>query len=191
MITPQQVMQAFINNDLQTMMNAIRLVAERQPEPDVITSPAQYAAMIMHELGYQPQEELWLTTLNAHMQMIATHKMYRGTALATALSVSEIGKILCMDGAFTWIVAHNHPGSSLPIQPSDADLNTTQRLNILGTVLQMPLMDAVIVGPGQWFSFSQNNLLGGNNVRQTEAQRAFGLTRSDYRRIQRSKARQG
>ena len=191
MITPHQVMEAFAQNNLPMMMDAIRIVAARAPRPLVITSPANYVAHIIHDLGQKDQEEFWLTTLNNAHEIIQTHKMYTGTAYAAVLRLSEIVRRVIMDNATTFIVAHNHPGGQHSIAPSPEDLETTGRLNKIAQLIGVPLMDHVIVAPGQWYSFSEHNLLkeNGNNVRPNEVPSPPRLPRAGDRRTKRKAAR--
>ena len=163
-------------------MDAIRIVASRAPQPLVIQSPANYVAHFIHELGQKDQEEFWLTTLNNAHEIIETHKMYTGTAYAAIMRPSEIARRVLIDNATTFIMAHNHPGGQHAIVPSPEDLQTTHRLYKIAQLIGVPLMDHVIVAPGQWFSFSEHNLLKENdNVRTNEVQGAPDLPRAGNR----------
>jgi len=171
MITPQQVTEAFVKNDLETMMDAIRLVAERAPQPPVMHSPAVYAAHILHDLGGKEQEEFWLTTLNNAGEIIQTHHMYTGTAYHAAIRISEIVRRVILDNATVFIVAHNHPGGQQRVQPSVEDIDMSRKLYQLGQIMGVPLMDHVIVGKGQWYPLAHNNLLvEEKHVRKNQAE---------------------
>lgn len=179
-LTPQQVMEAFAKADLDMMMDAIRIVAARAPQPLVIESPANYVAHIIHELGQKVQEEFWLTTLNNAHEIIQTHKMYTGTAYAAVMRLSEIARRVIIDNATMFIVAHNHPGGQHGIAPSAEDVTTTRQLYKVAQLIGVPLMDHVIVAHGQWFSFSEHNMLKENNhVRKNEVSRSSRLPGPD------------
>lgn len=186
MLTPQQVMEAFAKNDLDMMMDAVRVVAARAPQPMVITSPANYAAHILHELGSKDQEEFWMSTLNNAQEIIETHKMYIGTAYAAVMRLSEIARIVILDNATSFIVAHNHPGGQHGIMPSQEDVRTTHGLYKVGLLIGIPLMDHIIVAPGQWYSFSEHDILKEKeNVRKNEVSRASRLPGPNNRGLQR------
>jgi DNA repair protein RadC len=188
MITPQQVTEAFVKNDLETMMDAIRLVAERAPQPPVMHSPAVYAAHILHDLGGKEQEEFWLTTLNNAGEIIETHEMYTGTAYHAAIRISEIIRHVVIDNATVFIVAHNHPGGQQRIQPSTEDIGMSRKLYQVGVIIGVPMMDHVIVGKGQWYSMAHNNLLvEENNVRKNQTQGENDRPRPDGTRGQQTK----
>jgi DNA repair protein RadC len=181
MITPQQVTEAFVKNDLETMMDAVRYVAERAPQPLVIHSPSVYAAHILHELGNKEQEEFWLTTMNNAAEIIQTHHLYTGTAYAAVLRISEIARYVILDNATAFIVAHNHPGGQQRIQPSTEDIGMSRKLYQVGLLIGVPMMDHVIVGRGQWYSMAEHNLLveEKNNVRKNQTKGENGRPRLD------------
>jgi DNA repair protein RadC len=55
------------------------------------------------------------------------------------------------------ILVHNHPSGN--IRPSDADLTVTDRIAASGLMLDLPLMDHLIVGHGQYYSFADEGKL--------------------------------
>ena len=60
-------------------------------------------------------------------------------------------------GASRIIVAHNHPSGSL--EPSDADIELTTALIKAGQVLDMPVLDHLIIGNGDFTSIRQTTCL--------------------------------
>lgn len=172
MVTPQQVLEAFAKGDLDTMMEAVRIVASRLPQPLVVESSAVYAAAILHELGSKTREEFWATSLDAGGTIIMTHPMYVGTSHTAAIRPVEIMKLMIADDATAFIVAHNHPGEQKKITPSPADVDATQHLFKIARFMGLPLIDHIIVSKGQWFSFLEHDLLEEKNVRKSNAQRA-------------------
>jgi DNA repair protein RadC len=172
MLTPQQVMEAFAKNNLDIMMEAVRTTASRQPQPLAILNPAVYAATIIHELGKRTREEFWATSLTGGGHIIRTHRMYVGTAYASVIRPAEVLKLMLADDAIAYIVAHNHPGEQVRITPSPEDLQSTNNLFKASNLLGIPLMDHVIVGPGQWYSMVEHDQLEEKkDVRKTQVQR--------------------
>lgn len=55
------------------------------------------------------------------------------------------------------IVAHNHPSGLT--DPSNADKELTKRLKMTGKMLDLPILDHIILGRDQYFSFADNKLL--------------------------------
>lgn len=53
------------------------------------------------------------------------------------------------------ILIHNHPSGE--ISPSDQDIETTKRLKQAADVLELVLLDHIIIGFGDFYSFSDND----------------------------------
>ena len=67
-------------------------------------------------------------------------------------------KILCLNGAANFVVAHNHPSGSM--KPSKADLTITGSIYNLSKLIKVQMLDHFIVGNGNYFSFAEHGLLG-------------------------------
>ena len=53
--------------------------------------------------------------------------------------------------------AHNHPAGD--VRPTREDINVTKRLDEVGRLLDIPLLDHVIFGKGDYFSFADEGLV--------------------------------
>ena len=92
--------------------------------------------------------------LNSRNQVIAHHVISIGTANAALVHPREVFKLAILKNACSIIVAHNHPSGG--IDPSDADLNMTKRLDAAGKILGIELIDHIIITPaGQTFSIKK------------------------------------
>jgi DNA repair protein RadC len=190
MLTPQEVMQAFAQNDLAVMMDAIRQVADRQEQNQIIRHPADYAFRVMPDLGVRNREEFWVTSMDNAGTVIATHAPYVGTVYTAVLRIAEIMRLVLIDDATTFIVAHNHPGGD--VTPSPHDIQTTRNLYKVGLLMGIPLMDHIIVAPGKWYSFLEHNLLvEETNVRTNENQGSSRLPGPSNGSPQRTAVRKG
>ena len=67
-----------------------------------------------------------------------------------ALRYKATGVLLC----------HNHPGGS--VKPSMEDVHLTNQLRKMLEPLGVVVMDHIIIGENQYFSFFENNLLKGS-----------------------------
>lgn len=63
--------------------------------------------------------------------------------------------LLC--NASSLIVSHNHPSGN--VKPSHADINVTKKIKEVGTALNLPLIDHVILTENDLFSFADEGLL--------------------------------
>ncbi|MEM9136093.1 MAG: JAB domain-containing protein, partial [Cyanobacteria bacterium P01_F01_bin.42] len=65
----------------------------------------------------------------------------------------EIFREVIRNGATRMIVAHNHPSGSL--DPSAEDITLTQQLLEGAALLEVPLLDHLILGQGEFCSLRQ------------------------------------
>ena len=80
-----------------------------------------------------------------------------GTLTTTITHPREIFKSAIVTNAEKIIIAHSHPSNS--IKPSDGDIITTQNLLSAADILQIPIIDHLILGEDDFFSFKEHGLL--------------------------------
>lgn len=98
------------------------------------------------------QEEVWIISLNNHLQIIGAHMVFRGTANSCLVHPRDIFRLLIADNATRFVMAHNHPaGKALP---SREDLRLTERLAKAGRLMEIPLLDHVILAGDEYYSFA-------------------------------------
>lgn len=79
-----------------------------------------------------------------------------GTLGLGVLHPREIFKAAILSNSSAIALVHNHPSGNL--DPSKEDIRTTERLIEVGKVIDIPVLDHVIVGYGDYFSFTENNI---------------------------------
>ena len=62
------------------------------------------------------------------------------------------------------LLCHNHPSGS--VRPSYDDIFLTNQLKRMLEPLGVQVMDHIIIGENQYFSFFENNMLKGDNVEE-------------------------
>lgn len=80
-----------------------------------------------------------------------------GTANVVSIHPREVFSCAIKWNACAVIVAHNHPSGN--IEPSKEDVVLTQRLNEAGSVIGIPLIDHIIVGASDYYSFAEHRLI--------------------------------
>lgn len=55
------------------------------------------------------------------------------------------------------ILAHNHPSGNF--QPSEADLNVTEKITAAGKLFDIAVLDHIIIGQGHYYSFADNGMI--------------------------------
>ena len=102
-------------------------------------------------------EEFHVLFLNRSNKIIKRMKVSQGGLSGTVIDVRIIFKeaINCLASAI--IVCHNHPSGNL--NPSESDTRITQKIKESGTLLDIQLLDHIIVGGDEYFSYADNGLL--------------------------------
>ncbi len=95
--------------------------------------------------------------LDARHRVLAQENLFRGGVSHASVYVGEVVKRALTMRASAMIVAHNHPTGIA--EPSDSDIDLTQRLRAALALVDVRLLDHVIVGANDPFSFAENGLL--------------------------------
>lgn len=103
------------------------------------------------------QERFYTMYLNNKNEIIETKLLFIGTVNKSVVHPREVFKHAYLLSASSIICLHNHP--SLDINPSFEDIRLTKALKELGMVAGIPLIDHIIVGGNNFYSFKENNLL--------------------------------
>ena len=122
-------------------------------EKAIIDNPDAAAAVLSHDLMWQQQEHFAILFLNTKNALFAHQVMTVGTASETLAHPGEIFREIVRKGANRIIVAHNHPSGNL--EPSQHDLDLTIRLLRSSQLLDIPLLDHLILGNGNYQSLRQ------------------------------------
>ncbi len=95
--------------------------------------------------------------LDARHQILAQEDLFRGGAAQASVYVGEVVKRALAVKASAMIVAHNHPSGIA--EPSESDVELTRRLRAALALVDIRLLDHVIVGGGDPYSFAESGLL--------------------------------
>ena len=158
-ITPQELMKipglgpAKATTILAAIELGKRTFYSRPPERQLIESPDAAAAALTHELMWQTQERFAVLLLDVKNRLLGAKTITIGTATETLAHPREIFREVLRQGATRLIVAHNHPSGSL--EPSQEDIDLTRHLLEGAQYLQIPLLDHLILGQGNYESLRQ------------------------------------
>lgn len=111
------------------------------------------------KLGHLPQEQLCIALLDAQLNVIGWETVFVGTLTHVQASPREIFQRVLQANALGFMIIHNHPSGNL--KPSDADIQFSQRLKVLGEQMSSPMFDSFIVTRDSYWSMSENNQLKG------------------------------
>jgi DNA repair protein RadC len=121
--------------------------------PTVIDNPETAAALLAGQLMWQTQERFAVLLLDVKHRLLSTQIISIGTATETIAHPRDIFREVIRQGATRLIVAHNHPSGQL--EPSAEDLMLTRQLLAGAQFLNIPLLDHLILGNGNYNSLRQ------------------------------------
>ena len=134
-----------------------RLLPLIPSKPLSLSSSAAAFSVLKPVLIGLAHEEFWVLYLdNAHV-VLERSLLGKGGFTATVVDIRLVLQQALKWGATAMIVAHNHPTGNLT--PSAADKTLTLKLKDAAKLLDMVLLDHIIVGKNEYFSFADQNLL--------------------------------
>ncbi|MCD4724287.1 MAG: DNA repair protein RadC [Bacteroidales bacterium] len=102
-------------------------------------------------------EEFWILLLNRGNKILSSICISQGGLSGTVADPKKIFKTALENYAASVILCHNHPSGN--IRPSDSDIRLTQKLKKAGSFLDLPVVDHIIIGENNYFSFADDGLL--------------------------------
>ena len=111
---------------------------------------------LLHALRGLKKEVLTVIYLDSSHAILGTETVAEGTINVNTVYPRELVKKALQQNAAAMIIAHNHPSGSL--DPSAQDMQLTRTLSLLGSMMQIQLLDHIIIGDGS-FSFADNGLM--------------------------------
>lgn len=104
-----------------------------------------------------PHEEFWVLLLNHQNKVIDKVCVSRGGVSGTVADAKLIFKVAIEKLASSIVLCHNHPSGNL--QPSHQDKELTKKLKQAGSTLDIAVLDHIIIGDTNYFSFADEGLL--------------------------------
>jgi DNA repair protein RadC len=133
-----------------------RQKTENHPKKRIASSRDVFNSL-RFRLGDLNHEELWMVSLSRSNEILQERMVSEGGMSATVADPKKIFRYALEDRAAAIIVCHNHPSGNLT--PSFADKALTEKLRAAGTFMEIPLLDHLIIAPGDFFSFADEGLL--------------------------------
>lgn len=117
-----------------------------------ITTPDLAYQLLSPYLQHQSEEQLFAIFLNRRRNLIALKSISKGSEAYTIVDPRQIFHYALVARSSGFILAHNHPSGDP--SPSQQDLDITQRLQEIGKLLQLPLLDHLIIGESSFVSLA-------------------------------------
>lgn len=122
-----------------------------------VTSSKDAYNSISPVLSDLQHEEFWVIYLNRNNEIIKQENISKGGVSGTVADSKIIFKRAIETLASAIILSHNHPSGNL--KPSNADIQLTKKLKEAGTMLDIPVLDHLIIGEKDYFSFADESLM--------------------------------
>ena len=135
-----------------------RRIASAKPLEKIhLSCPQDVADFLMPRLRYAAKEQFVVILLNGKNKVIGTEVVSEGSLSSSIVHPREVYGPAILHHAAAIMVAHNHPSGDP--KPSFEDEEVTRMLSRSGKVLGIPMIDHVIIGDGNYYSFLENEAL--------------------------------
>jgi DNA repair protein RadC len=115
------------------------------------------SSYLISQLRDKQREVFSMLMLDSQHQLIAYREMFQGTINSAAVYPRELVKQAMEDNAAAVILAHNHPSGKA--EPSQSDINITQKIKQAMALIDVSVLDHFVIGDGRAVSFAQRGLL--------------------------------
>ncbi len=103
------------------------------------------------------REKFVVCFLNGQHQLITTEVLFEGSLTSSAVFPREVlGRVLDL-GAGSVLLGHNHPSGCT--DPSSSDRAVTKKLQTALGAIDVEILDHIIIGGGDYYSFADHNLI--------------------------------
>lgn len=124
----------------------------------------------MKEYAKADRELFMVMYLTAQNQVVDCELHTIGSVNTSAVYLGEVFRGALLANASSIICVHNHPSGEC--EPSKGDNEITKSLVHAGCLLQIKVLDHVIIGNGQYYSYGDQGLMGDY---EAEAKRSLSL----------------
>jgi len=123
-----------------------------------IASAKDVVSIIMPQMRDLKTEVFKVVYLNSNNRIIDISDAATGTVNHAMPIVREIIHAALQKFAGAIICVHNHPSAN--ITPSPEDKKFTQELSAAGKLMDIKVLDHIIIGDGNYFSFADEGIMG-------------------------------
>lgn len=139
-------------------INVISLKVVKEKEltykfDDSITSPMAAVKILQDYIGDSDREHFVIIMLDVKNKINAIHTVSTGSLVSSIVHPREVFKAAIIQNSSSIILGHNHPSGV--VDPSNEDLDTTQRLVNASEILGIKILDHIIVSDNNYLSFKE------------------------------------
>lgn len=165
-----KLMQMHVNTLMQIQgireVKALQLLASVELCKRVFKSRAYHAPILKpedviewfeFEYGALNQECFIALYLDTKSKLITHRVLFKGTLNESTVHPREVFKEAFLQNANSVLIAHNHPSGDCT--PSKADFEVTYKMIHVAMTMGVHLIDHIIVGQNQYYSFKEHKYL--------------------------------
>lgn len=119
-----------------------------------LTSSKMVFDYYVQKIGDKKQEYFYVVYLDSAKKIIDDRLLFIGTINYSIVHPREIFKEAYLLSATAILCVHNHPSGN--VFPSKEDLKITDDIRVIGDLLGIKLVDHIIIGNKQYYSFLEN-----------------------------------
>lgn len=120
----------------------------------LLTSSSNIYNYMKYQLYDKKQEYFYCLYVNQRKELIERKLLFMGTLNRSVVHPREVFKNAYLCSASGIICVHNHPSGN--VNPSREDIRLTNSLVELGQVNGIPIIDHVIIGDNDYYSFYED-----------------------------------
>ncbi len=122
-----------------------------------ICSPSDVQSFMKAKMKHLTHEEFRVVLVNTKNHVIKDLTVSMGSLNASIVHPREAFKDAIKHSAASMILVHNHPSGNT--KPSNEDILITKRLVEVGELIGIKILDHLIIGGNDYFSFKENDYL--------------------------------
>lgn len=134
-----------------------RVFSAEAREKFSITSPKSIAQLMMAEMRYLKVEKFFALLLDTKNHLISKEEISIGGISYSLVDPRTVFEAALRKGANSMVLVHNHPSGNS--EASEEDKLLTKRLSEVGELLSLKVLDHIIIGDNEYFSFREHSLL--------------------------------
>ena len=144
-----------------TLIAAIELgrrVYQEQNNIKVLLNDSKLIYNLLHDELYDKKQEYFIVLyLDNKKYLIEKKILFIGTINYSTVHPREVFKYAYLYSSSSIIIVHNHPSGD--VLPSKNDINLTKTLIEIGKINNIPIIDHIIIGNNNYYSFYLEGML--------------------------------
>ena len=135
-----------------------RRVYQIKEDKKVLLNDSKLVYNLLHDELYDKKQEYFIVLyLDNKKYLIAKKVLFIGTINYSTVHPREIFKYAYLYSSSSIILVHNHPSGD--VLPSKNDINLTKTLIEIGKLNNIPIIDHIIIGNNNYYSFYLEGML--------------------------------